>query len=46
MTYTMCRKTKLVPPPTRYLNTIKQGYKDCKLNIKSLNFVLSQLKHI
>ena len=46
MSYTMSRKTKLVPPPTRYLNTIKQGYKDCKLNIKSLNLVLSQLKHI
>ena len=46
MTYTMCRKTKLAPPPTRYLNTIKQGYKDCKINIKSLNLVLSQLKHI
>ena len=46
MTYTMCRKTKSVAPPTRYLNIIKQGYKDCKLNIKSLNLALSQLKHI
>ena len=46
MAYTMCRKTKLVPPSTRYLNIIKQGYKDCKLNIKSLNIALSQLKHI
>ena len=46
MTYTMVKKTKLVPPTTRYLNIIKQGYKDCKLNMKSLNFALSQLKHI
>ena len=46
MTYIMLKKTKLVPPTTRYLNVIKQGYKDCKLNIKSLNDSLSQLKHI
>ena len=43
MTYIMIKKTKLVPPTTRYLNIIKQGYKDCKLNIKSLNDSLSQL---
>ena len=46
MTYIMLKKTKLVPPTTRYLNVIKQGYKDCKLSIKSLNDSLSQLKHI
>ena len=46
MTYTMVKKSKFVSPSTRYLNTIKQGYKDCKLNIKSLNLALSQLKHI
>ena len=46
MTYIMIKKTKLVPPTTRYLNIIKQGYKDCKLDIKSLNDSLSQLKHI
>ena len=46
MTYTMCRKTKLVPPTTRYLNTIKQGYKDCKLNIKSLQIALQPLAHL
>jgi len=46
MTYIMIKKTKLVSPTTRYLNIIKQGYKDCKLNIKSLNDSLSQLKHI
>ena len=46
MTYTMVRKTKFVPPTTRYLNIVKQGYKDCKINLKSLNNALSQLKHI
>ena len=46
MTYTMVRKTKLVPPTERYLNIVKQGYKDCKLNMKSLNDSLSHLKHI
>jgi len=46
MTYIMIKKTKLVSPTTRYLNIIKQGYKDCELNIKSLNDSLSQLKHI
>ena len=45
MTYTMVKKTKFVPPTTRYLNIIKQGYKDCKINIKSLNAALLSLKH-
>ena len=42
----MPRKTKLVPPTKRYLNIIKQGYKDCKINIKSLNEALLPLKHL
>jgi gamma-glutamylcyclotransferase (GGCT)/AIG2-like uncharacterized protein YtfP len=46
MTYTMVRKTKLVPPTARYLNIIKQGYKDCKINIKSLNIALRHVKHL
>ena len=46
MSYTMCRKTKLVPPTTRYLNIIKQGYRDCKLNIKSLQIALQPLAHL
>jgi hypothetical protein len=45
MTYTMVKKTKFVFPTTRYLNIIKQGYKDCKINIKSLNVVLQPTKH-
>jgi len=46
MTYTMVRKTKLVSPTTRYLNIIKQGYKDCNLSIKSLNVALQSLTHL
>ena len=46
MTYIMPKKSKLVAPTTKYLNIIKQGYKDCRLNMKSLNAALSQLKHI
>tara|TARA_B100001123_G_C15228721_1_gene994235 strand:+ start:579 stop:1010 length:432 start_codon:yes stop_codon:yes gene_type:complete len=44
MTYIMVKKTKLVPPTTRYLNIIKQGYKDCKLSMKSLNAALLPLR--
>ena len=46
MTYTMVRKTKLVPPTERYLNIVKQGYKDCKLNIKNLKIALQPLAHL
>ena len=46
MTYIMPKKTKLVPPTSKYLNTIKQGYKDCKLNMKSLNAALLPVKHL
>ena len=46
MTYIMSKKTKLVPPTNKYLNIIKQGYKDCKLNMKSLNVALQPLKHL
>jgi gamma-glutamylcyclotransferase (GGCT)/AIG2-like uncharacterized protein YtfP len=46
MTYIMPKKTTLVPPTTRYINIIKQGYKDCKLNIKSLNAALQLVKHL
>ena len=41
MTYTMVKKTEFRYPTERYLNVIKRGYKDCKLNksylIKALN---------
>ena len=46
MTYIMPKKTKLTPPTERYLNIIKQGYRDCNLNIKSLNTALLPLKHL
>ena len=46
MTYIMAKKTKLVPPTTKYLNIIRQGYKDCKLNMKSLNAALLPVKHL
>ena len=46
MTYIMPKKSKLVPPTKRYLNIIKQGYKDCKLNVKSLNTALQPVKHL
>ena len=46
MTYIMVKKTRLVPPTNRYLNVIKQGYKDCKLSMKSLNAALLPLKHL
>ena len=45
MTYIMVKKTKFVLPKTRYLNTIKQGYKDCKLSMKSLDAALLPSKH-
>ena len=46
MTYVMPKKSKLVPPTTRYINIIKQGYKDCKINIKSLSVALLPVKHL
>ena len=46
MTYTMVKKTKLVPPTTRYLNIVRQGYKDCKINIKSLQIALLPVEHL
>jgi len=36
MTYIMTNKTKFKYPSEKYLNVIKQGYKDCKLDKKYL----------
>ena len=36
MTYTMVKKTKFTHPTERYLNVVKRGYKDCKLEKKYL----------
>ena len=43
MTYTMTKKTKFAFPTERYLNVIKRGYKDCKLN---QSFLIKALKSI
>ena len=40
MTYTMNKKTPFRYPTERYLNIVKQGYKDCKLNLKFLRKAL------
>ena len=40
MTYTMIKKTLFTYPTERYLNTIKKGYKDCKLERKYLKAAL------
>ena len=40
MTYTMINKTTFMYPTERYLNIVKQGYKDCNLDKKYLNKAL------
>ena len=40
MTYTMIKKTIFKFPTERYLNVIKRGYKDCKLDNKYLKKAL------
>lgn len=36
MTYTMVKKSSFKFPTERYLNVVKKGYRDCKLEIKYL----------
>ena len=36
MTYTMTKKTPFKFPTERYLNVVKKGYKDCKIDMKVL----------
>jgi gamma-glutamylcyclotransferase (GGCT)/AIG2-like uncharacterized protein YtfP len=43
MTYTMTKKTPFMFPTTRYLNIIKQGYKDCNID---KNYLKKSLKLI
>ena len=43
MTYIMNKKTKFRYPTEKYLNIVKQGYKDCKLNKKYLIKALNQI---
>ncbi len=40
MTYIMTKKTPFRYPTKRYLNVVKRGYKDCKLNMKYLKKAL------
>ena len=42
MTYTMIKKTLFTYPTERYLNIIKKGYKDCKLDKRLLNNALKK----
>ena len=42
MTYIMVNKTLFRFPTQKYLNTVKQGYKDCKLDNKYLIKALKQ----
>ena len=42
MTYIMVKKTRFTYPTERYLNIVKKGYKDCKLEKKYLLFALKE----
>ena len=44
MTYTMVKKTHFRYPTEKYLNVVKQGYKDCKLDNKFLSKALQSNK--
>ena len=41
MTYTMAKKTPFTYPTESYLNIVKRGYKDCKLDVEFLKKALS-----
>ena len=42
MTYIMVNKTEFRYPTERYLNVVKKGYRDCKLDNKFLKKALNQ----
>ena len=44
MTYIMVNKTEFRYPTERYLNVVKRGYKDCKLDMKYLKIALHSVK--
>ena len=44
MTYIMVNKTEFRYPTERYLNVVKRGYKDCKLDTKYLKIALQKVK--
>ena len=41
MTYTMVKKTLFKFPTERYLNVVKRGYRDCKLDVRLLTKALN-----
>ena len=43
MTYTMVKKSSFKFPTERYLNVVKRGYRDCKLEIKYLQKSLKNI---
>ena len=44
MTYIMVNKTEFRYPTERYLNVVKRGYKDCRLDTKYLKVALQPVK--
>ena len=44
MTYIMVNKTEFRYPTERYLNVVKRGYRDCKLDAKYLKIALQPVK--
>ena len=44
MTYIMCQKSEFRYPTDRYLNVVKQGYKDCGLDKSYLTKALNPIK--
>ena len=44
MTYIMVNKSEFRFPTERYLNVVKRGYKDCKLDTKYLKVALQPVK--
>ena len=44
MTYIMVKKTEFRYPTERYLNVVKRGYNDCKLDMKYLKIALQTVK--
>ena len=46
MSYIMKKKTKRTPPTIYYLNIIRQGYRDCRISMRSLSAALQPVKHL
>ena len=46
MSYIMKKKTKKTSPTIYYLNIIRQGYRDCKISMRSLSAALLPVKHL